>query len=179
MKQLISPPHRILLAQSLPVIGLEAKKYVKIPDFAELVKTQVISSIQIPQFHWPLRVYYEDTDAGGMVYHSNYLKYFERARTEWLRQIGVNQQAMISQQQVMFVMKSALVDYHLPAKLDDELIVITDIEKSGRASVVFSQEAWRGDQCLVGGRFKIGCVHAETVRPCAIPPEILNAMRLK
>ena len=149
------------------------------PSFAELLKTQVISSIQIPLFRWPIRVYYEDTDAGGMVYHSNYLKYFERARTEWLRQSGVNQQDMISQQQVMFVMKSALVDYRLPAKLDDELIVITGIEKSGRASMVFAQEAWRGDQCLVAGRFKIGCVYAETVRPCAIPPEILNAMQLK
>jgi len=149
------------------------------PDFAELVKTQVISSIQTSQFRWPLRIYYEDTDAGGMVYHSNYLKYFERARTEWLRHAGVNQQEMIRQHKVMFVMKSALVNYHLPARLDDELIVITDIEKAGRASMVFVQEAWRGDQCLVGGRFKIGCVHAETVRPCAIPSGILNAMQLK
>ena len=139
----------------------------------------MISSIQTFPFRWPLRIYYEDTDAGGMVYHSNYLKYFERARTEWLRQIGVTQQELISQQHVMFVMKSALVDYHLPAKLDDELIVITDVEKFGRASMVFVQEAWRGEQCLVYGRFKIGCVHAETVRPCAIPPEILDAMRLK
>jgi len=146
--------------------------------FAELIETQVTSSIQTPQFRWPLRIYYEDTDAGGMVYHSNYLKYFERARTEWLRQSGVNQQEMIRQHQVMFVMKSAWVDYHLPAKLDDELIVTTEIEKSGRASMVFAQEAWRNDQCLVSGRFKIGCVHAETVRPCAIPPAVLNAMQL-
>jgi len=139
----------------------------------------VISSIQPFQFRWPLRIYYEDTDAGGMVYHSNYLKYFERARTEWLRLSGVNQQEMIAQQRVMFVMKSALVDYHLPAKLDDELIVVTEIEKYGRASMVFVQEAWRGDQRLISGRFKIGCVHAETVRPCAIPPAILNAMQLE
>lgn len=149
------------------------------PSFAELVKIQVIPSVPTSSFRWPLRIYYEDTDAGGVVYYSNYLKYFERARTEWLRHLGVNQQEMISQQRVMFVVKSASVDYHLPAKLDDELIVLTTIEKSGRASMVLVQEAWCGDQYLVGGRFKIGCVHTETVRPCAIPPDILNAMCLK
>ncbi|WP_243405285.1 tol-pal system-associated acyl-CoA thioesterase [Solimicrobium silvestre] len=133
--------------------------------------------IQDSNFCWPLRIYYEDTDAGGIVYYANYLKYFERARTEWLRQLGVNQQELADQQQAMFVVKSSLVDYHLPARLDDELQLITVVEKLGRASLVFVQEAWRGTQCLVSGRFKVGCVDTQTIRPCAIPPAVLQALQ--
>ncbi len=129
-------------------------------------------------FRWPLRVYYEDTDAGGIVYYANYLKYFERARTEWLRHVGVNQRELALQEQVVFVVKSAQMDYHLPARLDDELILTTAIEKQGRASLVFVQEAWCGERCLVQGRFKVGCVGAQTLRPCAIPGHMQNAIRL-
>lgn len=128
-------------------------------------------------FQWPLRVYYEDTDAGGIVYYANYLKYFERARTEWLRYAGLNQQAMTDQLQFMFVVKSAKIDYHLPARLDDELVITTHIEKLGRASIVFNQEIWRGSQCLVSGDFKVGCVHSHTVRPCAIPSLVAKAIQ--
>lgn len=135
------------------------------------------SQLRVPLRRFPLRIYYEDTDAGGVVYHANYLKYFERARTEWLRDGGVSQCDMISQQQVMFVMKSAFVEYHLPAKMDDEIIVTTKIEKFGRASVMFVQAILRGNDCLVDGRFKIGCVDANTIRPCAIPSTILHAMK--
>ncbi len=133
--------------------------------------------IQDSIFRWAVRIYYEDTDAGGIVYYANYLKYFERARTEWLRHVGINQVEMAHQYQAMFVVKSSALDYHLPAQLDDELQITTVVEKLGRASLVFVQEAWRKDQCLVSGRFKVGCVDAESVRPCAIPASVLHVVQ--
>src|SRR3954468_7209868 len=94
-------------------------------------------------FTWKLRVYYEDTDTGGVVIYANYLKFFERARTEWLRAAGVGQQDLAETAGLMFVVKSTAVDYHAPAKLDDELKLSVVVEKLGRASVQFVQEAWR------------------------------------
>ena len=133
--------------------------------------------IQDSIFRWTLRIYYEDTDAGGIVYYANYLRFFERARTEWLRHAGINQAEMALQHQAMFVVKSTSVDYHLPAQLDDELQITTTVEKLGRASLVFVQEAWRNDQRLVSGRVKVGCVDVQTVRPCAIPGSVLKAVQ--
>jgi len=130
-----------------------------------------------PIFRWTLRIYYEDTDAGGIVYYANYLKFFERARTEWLRHVGINQIDMALQYQTMFVVKSTTIDYHLPAQLDDQIVITTIVEKIGRASLIFVQEAWRNDQCLVSGRFKVGCVDAQTVRPCAIPDTVVKAVQ--
>jgi acyl-CoA thioester hydrolase len=124
-----------------------------------------------------MRIYYEDTDAGGIVYYANYLKFFERARTEWLRHAGVNQQIMAEQQQAMFVVKSTSMDYHLPAKLDDQLRITVAIEKLGKASILFTQEGWRDDQRLVSGRIKVGCVDSVLVRPCAIPNNVLQAVQ--
>ena len=132
---------------------------------------------QEAQFCWPMRIYYEDTDAGGIVYYANYLKFFERARTEWLRHAGVNQQIMAEQQQAMFVVKSTSMDYHLPAKLDDQLRITVVVEKLGKASILFTQEGWRGDLCLVSGRIKVGCVDPVLVRPCAIPTNVLRAVQ--
>ena len=133
--------------------------------------------IQESTFRWTLRIYYEDTDAGGIVYYANYLKFFERARTEWLRHVGINQAEMALQYQAMFVVKSTSVDYHLPAQLDDELQITTVVEKLGRASLVFIQEARRNDQLLVTGKIKVGCVDAQSVRPCAIPSSVLKAVQ--
>ncbi|RJG06604.1 tol-pal system-associated acyl-CoA thioesterase [Noviherbaspirillum cavernae] len=128
-------------------------------------------------FIWPVRVYYEDTDAGGIVFYANYLKYFERARTEWLRAAGVSQQALTESHRVMFVVKSTAVDYHAPAKLDDELKLTVVVEKLGRASVQFMQECWRMNgsqtQLLTSGRIKIGCIDTEAFRPSPIPDEVL------
>ena len=135
--------------------------------------------IQDSIFRWTLRIYYEDTDAGGIVYYANYLKFFERARTEWLRQVGINQVDMALQYQAMFVVKSTSVDYHLPAQLDDELQITTVVEKLGRASLVFVQEARRNDQLLVTGKIKVGCVDTQSVRPCAIPGNVLKAVQQK
>jgi acyl-CoA thioester hydrolase len=129
-------------------------------------------------FNWTMRVYYEDTDAGGIVFYANYLKFFERARTEWLRALGVGQQSFAETTGRMFVVKSTAVDYHSPAKLDDELKLSVVVEKLGRASVQFSQQAWRVDTgggltLLATGRIKVGCVNMLTMRPDLIPEEVM------
>lgn len=136
-------------------------------------------------FAWTIRVYYEDTDAGGVVFYANYLKFFERARTEWLRAAGVEQQIMTETHGVMFVVKSTALDYHAPARLDDELKLTVVVERMGRASVQFIQQAWRltkdehGDheELLATGRIKVGCVDAKRFRPSEIPQEVLACIR--
>ncbi|MGV7210138.1 tol-pal system-associated acyl-CoA thioesterase [Oxalobacteraceae bacterium A2-2] len=128
------------------------------------------------EFIWNVRVYYEDTDAGGIVYYANYLKFFERARTEWLRAIGVNQHALLQQHDAMFVVKNVQADYHAPAKLDDELKLTLGIEKLGRASVMFVQQAWCGEQLLNSAKVKVGCVDG-ALRPRAIPDTVAAQMR--
>ncbi len=127
-------------------------------------------------FIWNVRVYYEDTDAGGIVYYANYLKFFERARTEWLRAIGVNQHQLLQEHGVMFVVKNVSADYHAPAKLDDVLKLTLRIEKLGRASIVFVQEAWHGEQLLNSARVKVGCVDS-SLRPSAVPDQVASRMR--
>ena len=121
-------------------------------------------------FTWPVRIYYEDTDAGGIVFYANYLKFFERARTEWLRACGVDQHALAQQDGAIFVVKSASIDYHAPARLDDVLNLTLSIEKLGRASVQFVQQAWCGETLLCSAHVKVGCVDAATLRPRPLPP---------
>ncbi|HEY0845215.1 MAG TPA: tol-pal system-associated acyl-CoA thioesterase [Noviherbaspirillum sp.] len=132
-------------------------------------------------FTWNVRVYYEDTDAGGVVFYANYLKFFERARTEWLRSAGISQHLLSNTHHTMFVVKSTAVDYHAPAKLDDELKLTVVVERLGRASVQFQQEAWRIDgaerELLASGRIKVGCVDTSSFRPCAIPSEVLSRIK--
>ena len=127
-------------------------------------------------FTWNVRVYYEDTDAGGIVYYANYLKFFERARTEWLRAIGVGQQQLLEQHAALFVVKSVSADYHAPAKLDDTVRLTLSIAKMGRASIVFLQQAWRDETLLNTAEVKIGCVDA-SMRPRAIPDDDVQRMR--
>ena len=128
-------------------------------------------------FTWTVRVYYEDTDAGGIVFYANYLKFFERARTEWLRAAGVDQQSLIEREGVAFVVKSASIDYHAPARLDDAITLTLTIEKLGRASIQFAQKAWRGDLLLVEANVKVGCVDIATVRPRSLPGDVADKMR--
>ncbi len=134
------------------------------------------------EFSWNIRVYYEDTDAGGIVFYANYLKFFERARTEWLRAAGVNQHELLEQHGVIFVVKNTAVDYHAPAKLDDELNVTVLVRRLGRASVEFRQEAWRmgkdgARQLLATGDIKVGCVGVKSLRPSQIPDEVTKKIR--
>ena len=130
-----------------------------------------------PVFTWPVRIYYEDTDAGGIVFYANYLKFFERARTEWLRACGVDQHALAQQDGAIFVVKHAAIDYHAPARLDDVLNLTLSIEKLGRASVHFVQDAYCGDLLLATAHVKVGCVDAGTLRPRALPPATADKMR--
>jgi acyl-CoA thioester hydrolase len=129
-------------------------------------------------FRWPLRVYYEDTDAGGIVFYANYLKFFERARTEWLRAAGVGQQQLSSETGCMFVVKNASIDYHAPAKLDDRLEISVEIQKLGRASVLFTQEAWcindHNPVRLCAGSIRVGCVDMSSLRPAEIPAAVFR-----
>lgn len=128
-------------------------------------------------FSWPVRVYYEDTDAGGIVFYANYLKFFERARTEWLRAAAVGQQALRDEEGAIFVVKGASIDYHAPARLDDALNLTLSIEKLGRASVQFLQQAWLGEVLLASATVKVGCVDAVTLRPRALPDATAAKMR--
>jgi len=127
-------------------------------------------------FTWNVRVYYEDTDAGGIVYYANYLKFFERARTEWLRAIGVDQHALLQEHDAMFVVKNVAAEYHAPARLDDVLKLTLSIEKLGRASLQFVQQAWNGEQLLNTARVKVGCVDS-ALRPRAVPDVVAARMR--
>jgi acyl-CoA thioester hydrolase len=128
-------------------------------------------------FTWTVRVYYEDTDAGGIVYYANYLKFFERARTEWLRSLGIHQQDLLAAQGTAFVVRSASVEYLSVARLDDEVRLTLSVEKLGRASVQFSQQAWRGDALLASADVKVACVDAATMRPCPLPDDAAAKMR--
>jgi len=126
---------------------------------------------------WPIRVYYEDTDAGGIVFYVNYLKFFERARTEWLRACGIEQRRLASETGALFIVRNTALDYRAPARLDDVLTIVSRVERLGRASVEFEQEAWRDDTLLATGTVRVGCVDATALRPTAIPPSVLAALR--
>jgi acyl-CoA thioester hydrolase len=128
-------------------------------------------------FTWPIRVYYEDTDAGGIVFYANYLKFFERARTEWLRACGVDQNRLAEETGAIFIVRSTAVDYRAPARLDDVVKVASRIERLGRASVDFAQEAWRDGTLLATGSIRVGCVDRVGLRPGAIPSSVLAALR--
>ncbi len=128
------------------------------------------------QFALTLRVYWEDTDAGGVVFYANYLKFFERARTEWLRHLGHHQQAMAEATGTIFIVTDSRVRYLRPARLDDELAVTVQPTEVGRARMVVAQQAWRGDTLLCDGKITIACVDRGTFRPCRIPTDILDSI---
>lgn len=136
-------------------------------------------------FQWPVRVYWEDTDAGGIVFYANYLKFFERARTEWLRHLGVEQQKLRDEVGGMFIVSATQVQYLRPARLDDLLIVTARLSEAGRASLTIEQSVWRkpaGNEtgaaavCLCEGSIRIGWVQAETMRPARIPAQIIDVL---
>ncbi len=126
------------------------------------------------QFH--LSVYWEDTDAGGVVFYANYLKFFERARTEWLRDLGFSQHALKSDTGAMFVVSQTGVRYHRPARLDDELRITVALREAGRASMLVAQQAWRGDELVAEGEIRIGCVDHASFKPRRIPAPIILAI---
>lgn len=135
------------------------------------------------RFTWPVRVYWEDTDAGGIVFYANYLKFFERARTEWLRALGIEQQRLRETVGGMFVVTATQVKYHRPARLDDVLWVSARVLEAGRASLTIEQAARLqtsspegNNPLLCEGNIRIGWVDASTLRPQRIPSAILDAL---
>jgi len=119
-----------------------------------------------------IRVYYEDTDAGGIVYYANYMKYFERARTEWLRNLGLGQRQLAHKQKILFVVKKCQVDYVKPARLDDLIHIHSHITHIGAASIVFTQQAQDQEQMLCQSQTVVACVDSETMRPTKLDPMI-------
>ena len=135
-----------------------------------------VSTVPAAHFHHPVRVYWEDTDAGGIVFYANYLKFFERARTEWLRALGHSQQEMVDTTGCMFVVQETSVRYRSPARLDDMLTITVDVRERGRASLRIVQQAWCGDRLLAEGEIRIGCVERATMKPHRIPGPIFEAI---
>jgi len=119
----------------------------------------------------PVRVYVEDTDAGGIVYYVNYLKYMERARTEWFRAQGFEKPALF-RQDLMFIVHSLNISYRKPARLDDALTVTAQVIQPGRTFFVMAQRVFRGDELLCEAEVKVACVTRESVKPAAIPPDV-------
>ena len=134
-------------------------------------------------FTFPIRVYWEDTDAGGIVFYANYLKFFERARTEWLRNLGIEQQKLRDEVGGMFVVTHAEINYLKPARLDDVIEVTAVLEAAGRASITISQQAFLKPlsseptpQLLCEGSIRIGWVDSTTMRPARIPKSIVEQL---
>lgn len=131
-------------------------------------------------FSWPVRVYYEDTDSGGVVYYANYLRFMERARTEWLRRLGIEQDRVREQDGVLFAVTHVDVAYLKPARFNDALQVSVTLTERGRASMSFAQTVSRQDAAhteLCRGRIKIACLDAQRLRPRPIPPYIVTEIQ--
>jgi acyl-CoA thioester hydrolase len=129
-----------------------------------------------PAFNWPVRVYWEDTDAGGVVYYANYLKFMERARSEWLRSFGFEQDALRDESGVVFVVRRVVIDYLAPARFNDQLDVSVGLHEMGRASLSVRQELMRGSDCLAKAEVTLACVDAPGFKPVKIPAPILQAL---
>ena len=130
-------------------------------------------------FLWPIRVYYEDTDAAGVVYYANYLKFMERARTEYIRSLGFEQDDLREQQAVIFVVRNVTMQLHRPAQFNDELEVVSNIHGIARTHLSFKQVIRRGDeaQLLCEADIQVVCIDAKIWKPRAIPPEMLLGIK--
>jgi len=134
-------------------------------------------------FSFPIRVYWEDTDAGGIVFYANYLKFMERARTEWLRSLGIAQARLREQTGGIFVVSETRLKYHRPARLDDELLVTAKLRELGAASLIIEQQVLSKSEQQAGealllceGTIRIGWVQAATLRPARIPRQVSGTL---
>ena len=127
-------------------------------------------------FSHPIRVYWEDTDAGGVVYHAQYLCFLERARTEWLRAKGIEQHGTREQEDLVMAVRSIQVEYEAPARLDDMLEARLWLDERRGASFSLVQELWRGGDCLLRAKVRIACLHASAFRPRALPSWLAAAI---
>jgi acyl-CoA thioester hydrolase len=130
-------------------------------------------SVQTLPFSWPVRVYWEDTDAGGVVYHASFLRFMERARTEWLRTLGVDQMAFKQTTGLAFLVRDMQIDFLKAALLDDELAISVDVKERRAASILFTQTITRADgSCLIRANVRVACVDVGQMRPVPIPAEV-------
>ncbi|MBT5331754.1 MAG: tol-pal system-associated acyl-CoA thioesterase [Porticoccaceae bacterium] len=128
------------------------------------------------EFSLPVRVYIEDTDAGGIVFYVNYLKFMERARTEWLRSLGFDK-AGANRESFQFVVKSVEIEYSAPARLDDQLLVTAELLHCRGASMDIAQKVYRGDSILCSSKIVIACVSGANLKPMRIPTEMLTKIQ--
>jgi acyl-CoA thioester hydrolase len=129
-------------------------------------------------FEWNARVYFEDTDSGGVVYHANYLKFMERARTEWLRSLGLNQIKLKQEDKVMFVVRKIDIQYKIPARFNDELVIQTDCVKTTDYSIILKQNILRSKQIITEGKVEIVCINSDLFRPVRIPKMVKQLMEI-
>lgn len=137
-----------------------------------------VKNLNCNTFKWPVRIYYEDTDSGGVVYYANYLKFMERARTEWLRDYGIEQDDLRDRFGIIFAVRQVKIDYLLPAKFNDQVVVTAEVNKKGKASITFKQTIERdtrdNKELLAKAEIKIACLDANAFKPAAIPEVILE-----
>lgn len=126
-------------------------------------------------FAWPVRVYWEDTDAGGVVYYANYLKFLERARTEWLSHLGLEQDRMARELGVVFVVRRVEAEYLRPARFNDRITVVSELARLDRVSLTMAQQVLRGDELLLTAQVKVACVGHADFRPARIPTIVTHA----
>jgi len=129
-------------------------------------------------FKWSVRIYFEDTDSGGVVYHSNYLKFMERARTEWLRSVHLNQADLKKRDKIMFVVANVNIDYKKAARFNDELDIETSIDKIGASRVDLTQNIMKNSDLYTSAKVNIACIHSETFKPQRIPKLIKQQMEI-
>ena len=130
------------------------------------------------KFDWPVQVYWEDTDAGGVVYHSQYLNFMERARTEFLRNLGLMQTTLRDDLGILFVVRDIQIRFKKPAKFDDAINVNTLLLKVGRSLLEFEQNIYRGDEHLIAAKVDVVCIGADSFRPVSIPDKMLGLLTL-
>ncbi len=132
-----------------------------------------------PDFIWPVRVYYEDTDAAGVVFYANYLKFMERARTEWLRALGFEQATLMKEHNVVFVVRSLSIEFLRPALFDDALEITVALIGARGSVLEVSQAVRRGESALVTGAVKVACVNTRSFKPVRIPPSIIDKLAMR
>ena len=130
----------------------------------------------VKMFSLPVRIYFEDTDSGGVVYHSNYLKFLERARTEWLRNLGIDQRYLKNIEHIMFVVHRINIQYKLPARFNDDLIVKSELVEIGCSKVIFKQMIYRDHEMLIDATVDVACIDSEKFKPVRIPKTIKHTM---
>ena len=135
-----------------------------------------LAAARPPAFRLPVRVYYQDTDAGGVVFHATYLDYFERARTEWLRDLGFDIGVLAQRDGVLFIVREFRVAYARPAQLDDLLDVTVGVEHIGRAQFTLAQQVLRGGEALVRGSVNLACVGSGSFRPVRVPEALRTTL---